>query len=170
MITGQLFERIFRIEDIEKGSDGEVLTVAQFQWTGWPDHGVPSEGTYSIVEQLLDIMRKEYETKPAQPIIVHCSAGVGRTGTLIALFNLNLTLEKLVQGFINEDRDEKQKSYRLSVFGVVRRLREQRWGMVYTNEQYLFIYHMLTELVEKAIAREREKRIFQRCLRHSLNG
>eukprot|EP01016_Furgasonia_blochmanni_P044705 TRINITY_DN6230_c0_g1_i10.p1 TRINITY_DN6230_c0_g1~~TRINITY_DN6230_c0_g1_i10.p1 ORF type:complete len:152 (+),score=19.20 TRINITY_DN6230_c0_g1_i10:697-1152(+) len=133
MITGQLFERIFRIEDIEKGSDGEVLTVAQFQWTGWPDHGVPSEGTYSIVEQLLDIMRKEYETKPAQPIIVHCSAGVGRTGTLIALFNLNLTLEKLVQGFINEDRDEKQKSYRLSVFGVVRRLREQRWGMVYTN-------------------------------------
>ena len=119
------------------------------KWTGWPDHGVPKQSSYGVVEQQLELMLKEHESKPAQPIVVHCSAGVGRTGTLIALFNLKLTLDRLITSFLKESSsllsiffiriysflaDETKKPlFRLSIFGVVRRLREQRWGMVHTH-------------------------------------
>ena len=54
-------------------------------------------------------------------VAVHCSAGVGRTGTFITLAEIKMRIEK------KED---------ISIFECVRRLREQRWGMVYTESQY----------------------------------
>ena len=63
------------------------------QWTGWPDHGVPVDSEHEIIKALLDKLLDFYLKKQAgKKIVVHCSAGVGRTGTLIALFNLTLTL------------------------------------------------------------------------------
>jgi len=84
------------------------------------------------------------------------SAGVGRTGTLIALFNLELILRKclplinklkisqsnfLIEVFYikvflkkdNQSNGEELKQHKISIFGVVRRLREQRWGMVHSS-------------------------------------
>lgn len=59
---------------------------------GWPDHGVPNDSDHEIikavVDNLLDFYYKSHSTKK---IVIHCSAGVGRTGTLISLFNLMLT-------------------------------------------------------------------------------
>lgn len=112
--------------------DGEVRIVTHYHYIAWPDHGVPRElGTLAgFLNEIIQEERKE------GPIIVHCSAGVGRTGTLIALSHLKQTIEA-------------QKSLRLdlgiSVFSVVRRLREQRNYMVQSKEQYELLYNFVNE-------------------------
>ena len=71
--------------------------------------------------------------------MLHCSAGIGRTGTLTAIYNLQqivLTMHEYLQ----RTRDAFAKLPKLSVFGVVRRLREQRYYMVQSQSQYEFIY------------------------------
>jgi len=60
----------------------------------WPDHGAPEEQDYKIIETILDYMKEfhlsENTTKEAKrdKILTHCSAGIGRTGTIIAIYNL----------------------------------------------------------------------------------
>jgi protein tyrosine phosphatase len=111
---------------------GEVRFVTHYHYIAWPDHGVPRElGTLAgFLNETIQEERKE------GPIIVHCSAGVGRTGTLIALSHLKQTIEA-------------QKSLRIdlgiSVFSVVRRLREQRNYMVQSKEQYELLYNFVNE-------------------------
>jgi receptor-type tyrosine-protein phosphatase gamma len=73
--------------------------------------------------------------------LLHCSAGIGRTGTVIALYNLQLTAIAM-SNFVKQTGDIETVS-RLSVFGVVRRLREQRFCMVQTTSQYEFIYEFI---------------------------
>lgn len=74
---------------------------------------------------------KTAEQAVGKKIIVHCSAGVGRTGTLLALSKLKTILD---------EQFERKLDYGVSVFSVVRRLREQRMHMVQTVEQYDFIH------------------------------
>jgi receptor-type tyrosine-protein phosphatase gamma len=73
--------------------------------------------------------------------LLHCSAGIGRTGTVIAIYNLQLTAIAM-SNFVKQTGDIETVS-RLSVFGVVRRLREQRFCMVQTTSQYEFIYEFI---------------------------
>ena len=68
-------------------------------------------------------------------LLVHCRAGIGRTGTTISLINLTLALRyQLSQGVADP---------RISIFSTVRRLREQRIWMVQTDDQYDYIYEHL---------------------------
>ena len=102
--------------------------VVHLQFVGWPDLSVPSVVSefYSISYMVEKIEKKwrQYRGK----ILVHCSAGVGRTGAIIAVYNM-----------ISDVKTEKQ----VSVFRTVRLLREQRWGMVANEEQYSFIYEYM---------------------------
>ena len=71
-----------------------------FQWVGWPDHGVPTDSDHDIIEALLNKLIDFYiNNQGSKKIAVHCSAGVGRTGTLISLFNLTLTLAYFEQAY-----------------------------------------------------------------------
>jgi len=82
------------------------------------------------------------------PIVIHCryllfniSAGIGRSGTFIAIYNILSCLEKL--------REITQDLLFCNVFNTVRKLREQRIKMVTTVEQYLFIYNCIIKWVNK---------------------
>lgn len=66
-------------------------------------------------------------------MVVHCSAGIGRTGTFIALLSLILEIDDI------KTRNG-TASTNISVFKTVRQLKEQRWGMVNRPEQYAYIY------------------------------
>ncbi|XP_062509242.1 receptor-type tyrosine-protein phosphatase F-like isoform X2 [Corticium candelabrum] len=103
--------------------------ISLWHYLMWPDHGVPQH-PYS----LLNFIRKSSNANPPDsgPIIVHCSAGVGRTGTYIALFSLWKMM-------VNEGK--------VDVFGTVRDLRYQRCMMVQTESQYVFVYEALLDLI-----------------------
>ena len=92
------------------------LEVTQFYYQGWPDHGVPQYAT-SVLGFLRHVRRKHPPTDPT-PLLVHCSAGVGRTGTFI-------TLDVLLQKIKEEQC--------LNVYEFVKQLRKGRCQMVQTE-------------------------------------
>ncbi|KAK6293654.1 hypothetical protein J4Q44_G00359800 [Coregonus suidteri] len=112
-----------------QGSDGPRAPrlVTQLHFTSWPDFGVP----FSPIG-MLKFLKKVKTVNPsyAGSIVVHCSAGVGRTGTFI-----------VIDGMI----DMMHVEQRLDVFGFVTRIREQRSQLVQTDMQYSFIYQALLE-------------------------
>ena len=83
---------------------------------GWPDHGLPKDST--PMEKMIDVARENVLTKTDEKIMVHCSAGVGRTGTLIGLVNLTGQCKGA------------DKNTKISVFKTVRLMRERRMYMV----------------------------------------
>ncbi|KAK7089830.1 hypothetical protein V1264_024400 [Littorina saxatilis] len=108
-----------------KGSPGKSREVQQYHYQAWPDHGVPAAGS------LVNFWR--YVTaraKTTAPPVVHCSAGVGRTGTYIAL---------------DIAMDRKSRGSDVSVKEIVTELREQRSIMVQTEVQYKFLHEVILE-------------------------
>ena len=109
----------------------ESRLIYHFQFISWPDHGVPSHPLpmLNFLKTVhLTMYRKLNVT--GHPILVHCSAGVGRTGTFIVLDSM-----------LNRMLCDKE----VDVFGHVAYLRTQRMFMVQGEDQYLFIYRVLAE-------------------------
>lgn len=106
--------------------------VKQMHIICWPDHGMPSDQKLAreIVDTMINYMKEE-RNESKSPIVVHCSAGVGRTGTVIAIYEIVLCLEYLKKF---------NKPLVMNVFNVVRKLREQRYSLVTDTDQYKFIY------------------------------
>ncbi|XP_068096179.1 receptor-type tyrosine-protein phosphatase C isoform X2 [Hyperolius riggenbachi] len=101
--------------------------VTHIQFTVWPDHGVPDDPNL-----LLKLRRRvnAFNNFFSGPIIVHCSAGVGRTGTYISI-------DAMLEGLEAEGR--------VDVYGYVVQLRRQRCLMVQVESQYIFIHKSLVE-------------------------
>ncbi|XP_048255984.1 multiple epidermal growth factor-like domains protein 11 [Haliotis rufescens] len=110
--------------------NSENRIIRQFHFTSWPDHGVPGETT-----SVLDFHRVVMDTgiNSSGPLLVHCSAGIGRTGTFLALDYL---------------LDQARKEGRVCVYTCVQSLRHQRMKMVQTKEQYAFIYKALVSALK----------------------
>ncbi|CAB4035542.1 partial [Paramuricea clavata] len=115
---------------IEKGETKRYVT--QFHFTAWPDHGVPKYPT-----QLLAFQHAVRSTglEIHGPVIVHCSAGVGRTGTFIGIDHC---LEKFV-------RQEQDRS--VDVFHIVQEMRKCRVNMIQTLEQYILVHEAILEFI-----------------------
>ncbi|KAH9490851.1 Receptor-type tyrosine-protein phosphatase zeta [Bulinus truncatus] len=96
------------------------FSFTQFHYTSWPDKCVPLEPW-----SLIDFEQKVFSRPTDKPIVVHCSAGVGRTGTFIALHNLLTQAEETGQ---------------VDFFNTVIKLRKDRMFMVQTAEQYMFLH------------------------------
>ncbi|ESO94440.1 hypothetical protein LOTGIDRAFT_118033 [Lottia gigantea] len=101
--------------------------VKQFHYTTWPDHGVPKFGNSLL---LFRQKIRGFDKLDNGPVVVHCSAGVGRTGTYISV-DSQLERAKL-EGIID-------------VHNFVQLMRTQRVNMVQTLEQYIFVYDCLLE-------------------------
>ncbi|XP_053713426.1 receptor-type tyrosine-protein phosphatase delta-like isoform X22 [Synchiropus splendidus] len=112
-----------------KSGSNEKREVRHFQFTAWPDHGVPEHPT-----PFLAFLRRVKACNPpdAGPMIVHCSAGVGRTGCFIVIDAMT-------------ERIKHEKT--IDIYGHVTLMRSQRNYMVQTEDQYIFIYDALLEAV-----------------------
>jgi protein tyrosine phosphatase len=72
------------------GQHEEERVVVQLQYTTWPDHGAPEEADNKIISKILEYLREYHDNSKTygSKIVVHCSAGIGRSGTIIAIYNI----------------------------------------------------------------------------------
>ncbi|XP_078490760.1 receptor-type tyrosine-protein phosphatase epsilon-like isoform X2 [Ciona intestinalis] len=120
---GCFIKRTFQVNCFD-----ESRVITQFHYTTWPDHSVPhvTSGLHRFKQAVLD-----EHADGNQPIVVHCSAGVGRTGTFIAFDSLCM---------------EMKESSTINVYETVLSLRKQRMEMVQTQKQYKLLYKLSAEV------------------------
>ncbi|XP_071143236.1 receptor-type tyrosine-protein phosphatase kappa-like isoform X5 [Mytilus edulis] len=117
----------FSIRTFRISKDDKTTVVKQYHYTTWPDHGVPRFGNSLLLFRQKIRLHDNLDNGPP---IIHCSAGVGRTGTYIAI-DVNL--------------DQAKNEGIVDVHNFVQLMRTQRVNMVQTLEQYLFVYDVLLE-------------------------
>jgi len=140
--TGQTSTRDYMVrqleiqEEVEEGMPAKPpRKIFHYQFIGWPDHGVPNDpGSLLEMMQLIEATQQTFEVPGPQ--IIHCSAGIGRTGTVITIRMLMRLYE--LKGHL-EERD---------IPRTVQKVRLQRSGMVQTEAQYNFIYQAIVFYVE----------------------
>ncbi|KAA0711228.1 Receptor-type tyrosine-protein phosphatase epsilon [Triplophysa tibetana] len=123
----------FSIRDmlLSYAPEKQTRLIRQFHFQGWPEIGIPADGKGMI--DIIAAVQKQQQQSGNNPIVVHCSAGAGRTGTFVALSNI---LERVkAEGL-------------LDVFQTVKSLRTQRPHMVQTVEQYDFCYRVVQDFVD----------------------
>ncbi|XP_058270709.1 tyrosine-protein phosphatase non-receptor type 13 isoform X2 [Hemibagrus wyckioides] len=126
---------IIRLIEVKDVQTNEIQRVTHLNYTGWPDHGTPMQP-----EHLLTFISYMRHIHQSGPIITHCSAGIGRSGTLICI--------DVVLGLISKDTD-------FDISDVVRTMRLQRQGMVQTEEQYIFCYQVILYVLRCLQAEEK---------------
>ncbi|XP_056605082.1 tyrosine-protein phosphatase non-receptor type 7 [Triplophysa dalaica] len=116
---------------------GQTRKVQHYWFTSWPDHKTP-ESAGTLLQLVNDVEEDRRGSSSSGPVIVHCSAGIGRTGCFIAttIGCRQLQLEGTVD-----------------VLGIVCQLRMDRGGMIQTEEQYEFVHHALS-LYENRLAED----------------
>lgn len=132
--TPELTTRDLKIE-----YKGEKRNVYQFQYTAWPDHGLPPS-----TQAFLNLMHLTNDRNITKgPIVVHCSAGIGRSGVFCAVHS---TIEKL-----KYDLSHGNTNSTFNMLKVILHLRSQRPGMIQTKEQYEFCYRAIYEESQKIL-------------------
>ncbi|XP_030207075.1 tyrosine-protein phosphatase non-receptor type 11b isoform X3 [Gadus morhua] len=129
----------------------QVRYIWHFQYLSWPDHGVPTEpgGVLSFLEQ---VNHTQTTIPDTGPIVVHCSAGIGRTGTIIVI---DILIDVINRQGLDCDIDIPKS---------IQRVRQQRSGMVQTEAQYKFIYMAVQQYIDtaqKRLEQEQKKKTLE---------
>jgi hypothetical protein len=157
---------IRRIKIIYQNCSREIYHL---HYEGWPDFGVP-ESSLGIRELIrLSSCFQKIHPELSGPVIVHCSAGIGRSGSFIALASVmaDPQFKNLQKEYISPTKEDKQSILgRLRQFKIDRlvlSLRNQRHpGMVQTAQQYTFVYmSLLDEVYKPTILSETVSRVIQ---------
>ncbi|XP_055011887.1 receptor-type tyrosine-protein phosphatase eta [Boleophthalmus pectinirostris] len=116
--------------DIKNVKTAETRSVRHFHFTAWPDHGVPE--TTELLISFRHLVREHMDQYRHSPTIVHCSAGVGRTGTFIAIDRLIFQIER---------------ENVVDVYGIVHDMRMHRSLMVQTEDQYIYLHQCALDVI-----------------------
>jgi len=131
---------------VSKGE--ESRRVFHYHFLGWPDHGTP-EDPGSVLNFLHDVNIKQESLEGAGPIVVHCSAGIGRTGTFIVI---DMIIDQIQTLGLDCEIDIQR---------TIQMVRSQRSGMVQTEAQYKFVYlavqHHIDTLSQRLAAEQKSQ-------------
>eukprot|EP00798_Chlamydomonas_sp_ICE-L_P000834 gene834-33565_t len=148
-------------------------SLVHYQYHSWPDHGTPEDSTTIMsIAEALHRKRDEHcwadasslggngeasesQSSASRPVVVHCSAGIGRTGTFIVLDIMRQRLRNLAELDASGSKSVSKQDIAevLDLPALVCELRLQRMGMVQTYEQYIFCYQATYEDCQRLIAR-----------------
>ncbi|VDN01556.1 unnamed protein product [Thelazia callipaeda] len=137
------------IQFVNADQNNETRMIWHFQFLAWPDHGCPTDPR--IVLHFLEKVNEceeEHCDENTGPIIVHCSAGIGRTGTFIVIDILLNQIKRL------------GTHCQIDIPRTVQMVREQRSGMVQTEQQYRFVYQAVSyymAVVNRRLDSERKR-------------
>ncbi|XP_029141339.1 tyrosine-protein phosphatase non-receptor type 20 [Protobothrops mucrosquamatus] len=119
---------VIRIIEIINKQTQERRLVQHLQFTNWPDHGTPRS-----LQHLVKFVRYMRKSHQSGPVIAHCSAGIGRSGVLLCVDIVLIYIEKDLCFDIKQ---------------IVTHMRNQRFGMIQTKEQYMFCYEIALEALK----------------------
>eukprot|EP00116_Pleurobrachia_bachei_P005178 sb/3465440/ len=125
----------------KEGGKREERILYHLWYHSWPDFGVPDDTTPFL--DFVECVRAFKKSVPNVPVLVHCSAGIGRTGTFVAV---NLGIEEL------------EDTGRVDPLGYICQLRQDRGGMIQTLDQYVFVYRALHAYLQRTADRDREEK------------
>lgn len=125
---------VFREMVITNIETEEEHTITHLQYVAWPDHGVPDDSR-DFLEFVTCMRPKRVEN---EPVLVHCSAGIGRTGVLVTMETAMCLIER------------NQPVYPLD---IVRKMRDQRAMMVQTSSQYKFVCEAILRVYKEGLVR-----------------
>ena len=129
--------KIRKFKVLKIGNNIEKI-IYQIHFTCWPDHSIP-DNSYNEIINIINIVDKLKEDKP---VVVHCSAGIGRTGTFISVYNLYHEILKQIN---NKNINE----LKFSIMNLVRKLKEMRLYLVENQTQYDFLYQFVNLVLLK---------------------
>jgi protein tyrosine phosphatase len=109
--------------------------VVQINFTGWTDDAFPSgdDAMESLKLALHDYMA--YLLSSPDKVMVHCSMGLGKTGAMIAWAHIIIQLHAQKNAGVEDPK--------FSIFSTIRRFTSQRFGIIWTKEQYFFLYEFM---------------------------
>jgi protein tyrosine phosphatase len=124
--------------DHDSGIGTKEKFFFQIHFTCWPDHSIP-ENSYNEIINIIKIVDK---LKDDKPVVVHCSAGIGRTGTFISAYNL-------YHEILEQINNKSLKELKFSIMNLVRKLKEMRLYLVENQTQYNFLYQFVNLVLLK---------------------
>uniref|UniRef100_A0A4W4EHT2 Tyrosine-protein phosphatase non-receptor type n=1 Tax=Electrophorus electricus TaxID=8005 RepID=A0A4W4EHT2_ELEEL len=136
--------RVLELAPLDKS--GAVREIWQYQYLSWPDHGVPVEPG-GVLSFLTEVNFRQQAFHDTGPMIIHCSAGIGRTGTIVVI---DMLIETISSKGVDCDIDIQK---------CIQMVREQRSGMVQTEAQYRFIYLAVKQHIESEEAKSKARMV-----------
>ncbi|XP_033647839.1 uncharacterized protein LOC117307256 isoform X1 [Asterias rubens] len=126
----------FLIRTLKVNNQVEERVINQFHYTAWPDHGVPK-----TVQPIMDMIKlfREYLPNEDHPVVMHCSAGCGRTGTMICI---DFVRAQIKAGKIGAD---------FCLYDIIKEMRRQRPAIVQTRDQYELVHRAVAWLFRKEL-------------------
>jgi protein tyrosine phosphatase len=134
-----------KIIEIKKIKDNTIKEVYHLHFKKWPDHKAPDiqnvVHTFEKIFGLIDEQINKEKDHQKNPIVIHCSAGIGRSGVFLTLY----LLYKEIMESINKNKE----LISFNIFNLVRKLKEMRMYSVENINQYNFIYYFIDELLKE---------------------
>ncbi|XP_015785771.1 tyrosine-protein phosphatase non-receptor type 4 isoform X2 [Tetranychus urticae] len=130
--NASMVERHLKLTNLETSEERDIV---QFQYLAWPDHGVPDDATEFL--NLIGQVRK-HRSSCTDPIIVHCSAGIGRTGVLILMETAMCLIEA------------NEPIYPLE---ILKAMRDQRAMLIQTSNQFRFVLEAIDKVYKEEIVK-----------------
>jgi netrin-G3 ligand len=154
----ELPDYLVRTFTLEREGEKEVRKLTHLQYTGWPDHGVPrnADALLRFCRHARRVVKEDGNPRAPAPVIVHCSAGVGRSGTFI-------TVDAMLQAITDKAK--------LDVLNFVYRMRLARMFMIQTEPQYIFVHTALLDSLDSTYVPRHEFASFMRtAAKNDKNG